>query len=139
MNIGIHPDSRIAIVGPNGVGKSTFLNLLIGKLEPTKGEVRIKHGLKIGVYAQHFLDILPMGETPVEYLMRLHGSEYEYHKVRGFLGRFGLPGSAHTIPIKDLYVASYVSHCVGVSAGEGRLASVAGAVVVVVVVVVLNR
>lgn len=38
-------ESRIAIVGPNGVGKSTFLKLLIGELEPKQGEVRKNHRL----------------------------------------------------------------------------------------------
>jgi ATPase subunit of ABC transporter with duplicated ATPase domains len=33
-------NSRVAIVGPNGVGKSTFLKLLMGDIAPTKGEVR---------------------------------------------------------------------------------------------------
>lgn len=42
---GIDLNSRIAIVGPNGVGKSTFLKLLIGELEPNQGDVRKNHRL----------------------------------------------------------------------------------------------
>lgn len=42
---GIDMNSRIAIVGPNGVGKSTFLKLLMGELEPVQGEVRKNHRL----------------------------------------------------------------------------------------------
>ena len=34
-------ESRVAIVGPNGVGKSTFLKLLMGDIEPTSGEARM--------------------------------------------------------------------------------------------------
>lgn len=45
MDFGIDLDSRIAIVGPNGVGKSTFLKLLIGDLEPIQGDVRKNHRL----------------------------------------------------------------------------------------------
>lgn len=45
LEFGIDMESRIAIVGPNGVGKSTFLNLLTGVLEPTKGEWRKNHRL----------------------------------------------------------------------------------------------
>lgn len=44
-DFGIDMNSRIAIVGPNGVGKSTFLKLLIGELEPKQGEVRKNHRL----------------------------------------------------------------------------------------------
>lgn len=45
IEFGIDMSSRIAIVGPNGVGKSTFLNLFTGVLEPTKGEWRKNHRL----------------------------------------------------------------------------------------------
>lgn len=37
LNFGIDMTSRVAIVGPNGIGKSTFLNLLVGKVEPVCG------------------------------------------------------------------------------------------------------
>ena len=48
VEFGIDMESRIAIVGPNGVGKSTFLKLLMGDLEPVKGEMRKNARLKIG-------------------------------------------------------------------------------------------
>lgn len=46
-DFGIDLNSRIAIVGPNGVGKSTFLNLLVGKLEPCEGDTIKNHRLVI--------------------------------------------------------------------------------------------
>lgn len=42
---GIDMNSRVAIVGPNGVGKSTFLKLLTGDLIPPQGEARKNHRL----------------------------------------------------------------------------------------------
>lgn len=45
VDFGIDLNSRIAIVGPNGVGKSTFLKLLIGDLQPLKGELIRNHRL----------------------------------------------------------------------------------------------
>lgn len=45
VDFGIDLNSRVAIVGPNGVGKSTFLKLLTGDLEPHKGDVRQNHRL----------------------------------------------------------------------------------------------
>lgn len=36
LEFGVDMDSRVAIVGPNGVGKSTLLKLLVGKLEPVR-------------------------------------------------------------------------------------------------------
>lgn len=44
-DFGIDLSSRIAIVGPNGVGKSTFLKLLMGELEPNQGDHRKNHRL----------------------------------------------------------------------------------------------
>lgn len=44
-DFGIDLTSRIAIVGPNGVGKSTFLKLLMGELEPNQGDHRKNHRL----------------------------------------------------------------------------------------------
>lgn len=48
LDFGISMESRVAIVGPNGVGKSTFLKLLIGELSPQQGEQRRNHRLHIG-------------------------------------------------------------------------------------------
>lgn len=45
MDFGIDMSSRVAIVGPNGVGKSTFLKLLMGDLQPQQGEVKKNHRL----------------------------------------------------------------------------------------------
>lgn len=44
-DFGIDLSSRVAIVGPNGVGKSTFLKLLCGDLEPLEGELIRNHRL----------------------------------------------------------------------------------------------
>lgn len=44
-DFGIDMSSRVAIVGPNGVGKSTFLKLLTSDLTPLKGEARMNHRL----------------------------------------------------------------------------------------------
>ena len=50
VEFGVDTDSRIAIVGPNGVGKSTFLNLMTGFLDPTEGIVERNRHLRIGRY-----------------------------------------------------------------------------------------
>ncbi|MCE1254405.1 MAG: ATP-binding cassette domain-containing protein [Anaerolineae bacterium] len=41
-----------ALIGPNGSGKTTFLKVLLGELEPLKGEVNVSPGLKVGYFAQ---------------------------------------------------------------------------------------
>jgi ATP-binding cassette subfamily F protein 1 len=99
-DFGIDLSSRVAIVGPNGVGKSTFLKLLTSDLQPQSGDMRKNYRLRIGRFDQHSGEHLTAEETPAEYLMRLFDLPYE--KARKQLGMFGLVSHAHTIKMKDL-------------------------------------
>ncbi len=65
------------------------------------GEIVRNRFLRIGKYSQHFVDVLPMDVTPVEYLQSTYSGR-TYQEVRNLLGTFGLGGHAHTIPIRDL-------------------------------------
>merc|ERR1719357_298945 len=100
VDFGIDMESRVAIVGPNGVGKSTFLKLIMGDLEPTKGEARRNLRLKIGRFDQHSGEHLTAEESATEYLMRLFDLPVE--KARRQLGSFGLQSHARTVKMKDL-------------------------------------
>lgn len=93
---------QVCVVGPNGAGKSTLMNLIAGDLEPTEGYARRSNKLRVGRYAQHFVDALSMEDTPVEYLMRTYGhirkpddTELKEYDVRAMLGKFGLAGHHH--------------------------------------------
>ncbi|CAL8363668.1 unnamed protein product [Arctogadus glacialis] len=100
VEFGIDMESRICIVGPNGVGKSTLLLLLTGRLNPGKGEMRKNHRLKVGFFNQQYADQLNMDEAATEYLMR--NFNLPYQDSRKCLGRFGLESHAHTIQISKL-------------------------------------
>ncbi|CAN1306749.1 ABC transporter F family member 4 [Linum perenne] len=105
VDVGIDMGTRVAIVGPNGAGKSTLLNLLAGDLVPTEGESRRSQKLRVGRYSQHFVDLLTMDETPVQYLLRLHPEQEGFSKqeaVRAKLGKYGLPSHNHLTPIAKL-------------------------------------
>ncbi|CAI5747263.1 unnamed protein product [Peronospora destructor] len=95
-DFGIDTTSRVCIVGPNGVGKSTLLKMITGEVTVKEGEVRRNPRVRLGIYNQHFVDKLPMGETPVEYLRRLF-QDQSYQQVRNLLGKVGLEGHAHEI------------------------------------------
>jgi len=44
---------RYGLIGANGAGKSTFLKILSGEIEPTSGEVVLQNGLRMGVLGQN--------------------------------------------------------------------------------------
>ena len=50
-------NDRIGIIGNNGLGKSTMLNLIAGKLEPTTGNIKIGQTVKIGYFSQETIDM----------------------------------------------------------------------------------
>jgi ATP-binding cassette subfamily F protein uup len=52
FSLQVNRGDRIALVGPNGVGKTTLLNMLIGKEEPDSGEVKIGTNLALALFDQ---------------------------------------------------------------------------------------
>lgn len=103
VNCALWPESRITLCGPNGIGKSTLLNLMTGLLEPTEGHVSINRQVRIGRYNQHFIDKLPLEKTCVECIqhMKQQGLETEA-PIRQLLGSFGLEGLVHHQQIATL-------------------------------------
>jgi len=66
LNFAVDMDTRIALVGDNGIGKSTFLKVLLQKVKPLKGKVRHEKVLKTAYYHQHLSETLPGELTPLE-------------------------------------------------------------------------
>ncbi len=59
----INRENKIAVVGVNGAGKSTFLKILAGRTEPTRGSVNIGAGVNIGYFSQHAMELLDAEKT----------------------------------------------------------------------------
>jgi len=105
LSFGIDMDSRIAILGANGTGKSTLLHLITGALQPTEGTISKHVALKLAKYSQHSADQLPYDKSPVEYMDAMYSIKYPDKDIMAWrqqLGRFGLSGSHQTAPIKQL-------------------------------------
>ncbi|EAN93040.1 putative ABC transporter [Trypanosoma cruzi] len=100
VNCALWTDSRITLCGPNGIGKSTLLNIMTGELNPTVGVVTINRKVRVGRYNQHFVDKLPLEKTAVEYIRSLGINEED--KARRQLGSFGLEGNVHKNQIATL-------------------------------------
>jgi ATP-binding cassette subfamily F protein 3 len=101
LNLRIDEEDRIALLGANGNGKSTFAKLVAGRLAPQKGEVRRSGKLKVGYFAQHQLEEFDENATPFEHLMR-KAPALSPTLIRGQLGRFGLSGTLADVKLKNL-------------------------------------
>ena len=95
VDFGIDLDSRVALVGPNGAGKSTLLKLMTGELAPLTGAVRPHAHLRISKFTQHFLDVLDLTVSPLDYFLTLW-PDMTRDEGRKFLGRYGISGSVQT-------------------------------------------
>ena len=93
LNLRLDPDDRIALLGANGNGKSTFAKLLAGRLEPMGGAVRQAKKLRIGYFAQHQLDELTAGDSLFAHLSRAM-PDASPTAVRAHLGAFGFTKDA---------------------------------------------
>ncbi|GAW66775.1 glycosyl transferase family 1 [Geoanaerobacter pelophilus] len=58
--------SKIAVVGVNGAGKSTFLKVLAGETEPSQGSVTLGANVELGYFSQHAMEILDPKKTIFE-------------------------------------------------------------------------
>lgn len=118
MTLRIDADDRIALLGANGNGKSTFAKLLAGRLKQETGTMTVAPGLKVAIFAQHQLDDLRPEENAYEHVRRLMPEAPE-SKVRGRVAQFGLATEKMNTPAKDLSGGEKARLLMGLSAFEG--------------------
>ncbi len=118
MTLRIDADDRIALLGANGNGKSTFAKLLAGRLQAETGSVTIAPGLKVAIFAQHQLDDLRPEENAYEHVRRLMPDAPE-SKVRARVAQFGLPTEKMNTAAKDLSGGEKARLLMGLSAFDG--------------------
>lgn len=117
LELGIDLDSRIALVGPNGCGKSTFLKLIGGEVMPEDGLIRRHSHLRIARYHQHLHEALDLELSALDYMMKCFPEVTEREVMRRIIGRYGLTGRQQTCPMRHLsdgqrcrVVFSWLSH-----------------------------
>ena len=94
---------KIALTGPNGVGKSTFLRLIAGVEGPTSGNIRLNPKTEIGYFAQHQAEALRKEVTVFEETMAGIDPKLE-ELARGLLARLQFRGE--DAPFKKVGVLS---------------------------------
>jgi len=115
LSLRIDQDDRIALLGSNGNGKSTFAKLIAGRLGLEAGTLTIAPGLKVSIFAQHQLDDLRPNETPVEHVRRLMPDAPEA-KVRARVAQFGLAREKMDTAARDLSGGEKARLLMGLSA-----------------------
>ncbi|PLP58719.1 glycosyl transferase family 1 [Mesorhizobium loti] len=118
MTLRIDADDRIALLGANGNGKSTFAKLLAGRLKAEAGTMTIAPGLKVAIFAQHQLDDLRPDENAYEHVRRLMPDAPEA-KVRARVAQFGLATEKMNTAAKDLSGGEKARLLMGLAAFDG--------------------
>ena len=100
VSLDIKRGERICIVGPNGVGKTTLLRMIMGELTPTEGRLKLGHNVAFGYYDQGQL-LLDEKNTVLEELKESYRL-YTDTEVRSILGRFLFRGDDVFLPVGSL-------------------------------------
>lgn len=99
LNLTVRSRERIAIMGPNGHGKTTLLRTIIGELPPLSGTVQIGTSVHVGYLAQE-QDVLDPALNAVETIQR--ESRMDHTEARSFLHFFLFSGDDGLRPVGDL-------------------------------------
>jgi ATP-binding cassette, subfamily F, member 3 len=91
VGFGLEAGDRVGLLGPNGAGKSTLVKTLVGELPLLDGE-RVAHpDLRIGYFAQHTVESLTEGQSPIWHLKEI-APEAGEQALRNFLGQWYFVG-----------------------------------------------
>ena len=102
ISLEIDHGARVAIVGDNGQGKTTFLRTLVGSLESKEGRIKWGYGCDVGTYAQHVYTTLPEHETVLDNLQRVSAMGTPTQRILNLAGAMLFRGTAVDKKIKVL-------------------------------------
>jgi ATP-binding cassette, subfamily F, member 3 len=101
LDLRLDSDDRIALLGANGNGKTTFARLLAGRLPLLSGRMTVSPKLTCGFFAQHQIDELRPEQSAFDHLAALM-PESPPEAVRTRLGGFGFAQDKALVPVSDL-------------------------------------
>ena len=100
VSLTVERGETVALVGPNGGGKTTLLKLILGQLEPTGGTAQLGNNVSVAAFHQHQADELDGSKTVIELFSG--GIDPGKRNLRTVLGSFGFPGDAADRHVRDL-------------------------------------
>ena len=95
LNLRMDPDDRIALLGRNGNGKTTFARLIAAQLAPMEGNMAATNRMRVGYFTQYQVEELEADDTPLAHMTRVMKGATPA-AVRAQLGRFGFSGDRAT-------------------------------------------
>ena len=93
---------RVAIIGPNGIGKSTLLRTLVGDLMPDTGLVKWSENSEIGYFAQDHTEDFAENLTLIDWMGQWRKESDDDQAIRGTLGRLLFTADDINKPVKVL-------------------------------------
>lgn len=119
LDLRLDPNDRIALIGRNGNGKSSFAKLLAGKLKQMTGTLECAKKLSIAYVAQHQLDALNGNLTPYEAVRDRHDYDTTEAKTRARVAQMGLCASRTDVKIKNLCGGEKARLMLGLASFDG--------------------
>ncbi|WP_434027451.1 ribosomal protection-like ABC-F family protein [[Pseudomonas] boreopolis] len=98
VGFGLEAGDRIGLLGPNGAGKTTLVRTLVGELAPLAGERSAHPDLRIGYFAQHTVESLHEGQSPIDHFREI-SPDAPTQSFRDFLGKWNFPGDRAFEPV----------------------------------------
>ena len=87
VDLMIEAGEKIAVIGPNGIGKSTFVKLLAGEMAPVEGMLKWSENAKIGYFAQDHEEDFESDTTILDWMSQWGNETHDEQQIRGILGR----------------------------------------------------
>lgn len=102
VSLTVRRGEKLAVIGPNGLGKSTLLKIIMERIKADRGKVRFGHEVRLGYFAQDHHELLTSHKmTPLDYVWEACPAEGTA-TVRGMLGRVLFSGDDVTKPVGSL-------------------------------------
>jgi ATPase subunit of ABC transporter with duplicated ATPase domains len=102
LNLTIAVGERVAIIGPNGIGKSTLLRTLVGDLRPDTGIVKWSENSEVGYFAQDHAEDFAEHISLIEWMGQWRKESDDDQAIRGTLGRLLFSQDDINKPVKVL-------------------------------------
>lgn len=118
LNLRIDNDDRIALLGKNGNGKSTFAKFLARKLQAFEGEIVQNSKLTISYFEQHNIKTLNLEQNAIEHLTNLH-PELSESKIRAIIAHWGLESEKALTKAKNLSGGEKTRLAMGLATAKG--------------------